>query len=62
MYKITRKYHTGSYLAKVITNEFNIWNIYNKVVAIVTDGGVNIKSAIRIMNIQHIPCIARKLN
>lgn len=30
--------------------------------AIVTDGGRNINAAIRLMNIQHIPCTAHKLN
>lgn len=30
--------------------------------AIVTDGGRNINAAVRLMNIQHIPCAAHKLN
>lgn len=60
--KKLEKNHTGSYLAEMIFKEFNIWNIHNKVVAIVTDGGSNMKAAVRIMNIQHIPCIAHKFN
>jgi len=31
-------------------------------IAIVTNGGANIKSAVRVMGIQHIPCTAHKLN
>ncbi|XP_050062310.1 E3 SUMO-protein ligase ZBED1-like [Aphis gossypii] len=54
--------HTGTYLAEVMTNELNIWDIYPKVIAIVTDGGANIKAAVRLMGIQHMPCIAHKLN
>lgn len=55
--KKLEKNHTGSYLAEMITKEFNIWNIHNKVVAIVTDGGSNMKAAVRIMNIQHFPAL-----
>lgn len=54
--------HTGVYLAEIMSNELNSWGIFEKVVAIVTDSGANIKSAIRLMNIQHIPCTAHKLN
>jgi len=45
-----------------MTNELNRWGILNKVTAIVSDNRANIKSAIRLMNIQHIPCTAHKLN
>lgn len=45
-----------------MTNELNNWNIFHKVVAVVTDGGANIKAAIRLMNLSHLPCIAHKLN
>jgi len=31
-------------------------------VAVVTGGGANIKAAIRLMNLSHLPCIAHKLN
>jgi len=54
--------HTGACLAELMTNEFSIWDIHSKVIAIVTDGGSNIKSAVRIMGIQHVPCTAHKLN
>jgi len=45
-----------------MTSELNSWGILDKITAIVTDSGANIKSAIRLMNIQHIPCTAHKLN
>ncbi|KAL4136315.1 hypothetical protein QTP88_007863 [Uroleucon formosanum] len=54
--------HTGVYLAEIMTSELNSWGILDKITAIVTDSGANIKSAIRLMNIQHIPCTAHKLN
>jgi len=54
--------HTGAHLAEIMTNELSTWDIHSKVIAIVTDGGSNIKSAVRIMGIQHIPCTAHKLN
>lgn len=54
--------HTGMYLCEKISEELNNWNIYEKVIAIITDGGANIKSAVRIMNLPHLPCIAHKLN
>lgn len=45
-----------------MTTELNSWGILDKITAIVTDSGANIKSAIMLMNIQHIPCTAHKLN
>lgn len=39
-----------------------MWNIFEKVVAVVTDGGANIKSAVRHMGLSHLPCTAHKLN
>lgn len=60
--KKLEKNHTGSYLAEILSYEFNNWGIFSKVIAIVTDGGPNIKFAVRLMKIQHIPCTAHKLN
>lgn len=54
--------HTAVYLSEIITTELNKFDILHKVVAIVTDGGRNINAAVRLMNIQHIPCTAHKLN
>ncbi|XP_022165682.1 zinc finger BED domain-containing protein 1-like [Myzus persicae] len=60
--------NTDSYLTltvhflKIMTNELHNWNIFNKVVAVVTDGGANIRAAVRLMNLSHLPCIAHKLN
>jgi len=54
--------HTGASLSEVINQELVDWNILYKVVAIVTDGASNIKLAVRLMNISHIPCTAHRLN
>jgi len=54
--------HTGISLSEVMNEELVEWNILNKVVAIVTDGASNIKLAVRIMDIPHIPCTAHRLN
>lgn len=54
--------HTAVYLSQILTTELNKFDILHKVVAIVTDGGRNINAAVRLMNIQHIPCTAHKLN
>jgi len=54
--------HTGINLLEVINQELVDWKILNKVVAIVTDGGANIKLAVRILDIPHIPCTAHQLN
>ncbi|XP_050062434.1 E3 SUMO-protein ligase ZBED1-like [Aphis gossypii] len=53
---------TSLYLLEIMTNELNNWNIFHKVVAVVTDGGANTKAAVRLMNLSHLPCIAHKLN
>ncbi|CAI6355581.1 unnamed protein product [Macrosiphum euphorbiae] len=37
--------HTGAHLAEIMTSELNSWGSLDKVVAIFTDGGSNIKSA-----------------
>ncbi|CAI6371372.1 unnamed protein product [Macrosiphum euphorbiae] len=54
--------HTGENLAEVLLTEFNKWDIQSKIAGIVTDGGSNIKAAVRLMNLPHIPCTAHKLN
>jgi hypothetical protein len=54
--------HTGIYLSQIMTEELHKWNIFNKVVAVVTDGAPNMKLAVRQMNLSHIPCTAHKLN
>lgn len=54
--------HTGIFSSEFMTKELQDWNILSKVIAIVTDGGANIKLAVRLMHIQHIPCTAHKLN
>lgn len=54
--------HTGVNLWKIMTEELHKWKIFDKVVAVVTDGGANINSAVRQMNLPHVPCTAHKLN
>jgi len=54
--------HTGVNLCEIMTDELKKWNILEKVVAVVTDGGSNIKAAVRLMDLLHLPCIAHKLN
>lgn len=53
--------HTEAHLAEIMTSELNSWGILDKVVAIVTDVGYKIKSAVRLMNIQHIPFTTHNL-
>lgn len=54
--------HTAQYLSEVLTDVIKEWNIEDKIVAIVTDSGANIKAAIRLLGLNHIPCVAHKLN
>ncbi|CAI6373453.1 unnamed protein product [Macrosiphum euphorbiae] len=54
--------HTAQYLSGVLTDIIREWKINTKVVAIVTDSGANIKAAIKLLGIDHIPCAAHKLN
>jgi len=54
--------HTGVYLSQEMKKELTGWNILSKVVAIVTDGGANIKLAVRLLDIPQIPCTAHNLN
>jgi len=51
--------HTGEYLSQTLENIFNEWGIRHKIVAILTDSGANIKSAV---NKLRIPCTAHILN
>jgi len=54
--------HTGEYLSQTLKNIFNEWEIIHKILAIVTDSGANIKSAVNKLQIPHIPCTAHILN
>lgn len=57
------KNHTAQYIYETLLKVFDDWKINNKVVAIVTDSGANIKAAIKKLNvIPHVPCTAHKLN
>lgn len=54
--------HTAEYLSQTLKNIFNEWGIMHKIVAIVTDSGVNIKSVVKKLQIPHIPCTTHILN
>lgn len=54
--------HNGQYLSDVLMNTFNEWNIRSKISAIVSDSGDNIKSAVHILQIPHLPCVAHEVN
>lgn len=55
--------HTAQYIYEVLTKVFEEWEINNKIGAIVTDSGANIKAAIKKFNgVPYIPCTAHKLN
>lgn len=54
--------HTGHYLSDVLNKTFNEWNIKSKISAIVLDSGANIKSAVNILKIPHLSCVAHMLN
>lgn len=54
--------HTAIYLSSTLRNIFEEWHITEKVVAIVTDGAANIKAAINLLGIYHLPCAAHMLN
>ena len=54
--------HTAIYLGNVLKRILEEWHIMDKVVACVTDSGANIKAAVNILGIPHLPCIAHLLN
>ncbi|XP_060855416.1 E3 SUMO-protein ligase ZBED1-like [Metopolophium dirhodum] len=54
--------HTAQYLSEVLKDIIKEWKIETKVAAIVTDSVENIKAAIKLLKIEHIPCAAHKLN
>lgn len=55
--------HTAINIAYYIAKILNKWEITNKVVAVVTDNGANIKAAVKNhFKKTHIPCVAHTLN
>jgi len=54
--------HTAVNICDLMTEELKKWNVFDKVVAVVTDGGANIKAAVRLIKLSHVPCTAHKLN
>lgn len=55
--------HTGINIASALSEIFNIWQIQNKIITIVSDNGPHIKNAIteQLKRI-HYPCVAHTLN
>ncbi|CAH1114870.1 unnamed protein product [Psylliodes chrysocephalus] len=55
--------HTGENIGTALKNLFSEWDIENKIVAIVSDNGANIKNAItEHLQLHHVPCVAHTLN
>nr|XP_023028246.1 zinc finger BED domain-containing protein 1-like [Leptinotarsa decemlineata] len=55
--------HSGELISTVLSDIFNIWNISNKIITIVSDNGSNIKCAINdFLQKHHHPCVAHTLN
>lgn len=55
--------HTGEHIAEVLTTILNDWNIFNKIVTVVSDNAANVKKAIKEhLQKHHHPCIAHTLN
>lgn len=55
--------HTGRNIAAILSDVFHEWGINEKIVAIVTDNGSNIKNAVREhLKKEHLSCVAHTLN
>ncbi|XP_072400683.1 E3 SUMO-protein ligase ZBED1-like [Diabrotica undecimpunctata] len=55
--------HTGENISLMLGDIFKHWKIENKIIAVVSDNGSNIKSAIsNYLQIFHLPCVAHTLN
>ncbi|CAG9829737.1 unnamed protein product [Diabrotica balteata] len=55
--------HTGENISLMLGDIFHHWKIENKIIAVVSDNGANIKSAIsNYLQIFHLPCVAHTLN
>lgn len=55
--------HTAEAIAGSVQGVFDDWNISDKVIAIITDNGSNVKKAVNdILKKSHIPCVGHTLN
>lgn len=55
--------HTAENIGNVLTTILNEWQIFNKIVTIVSDNGANIKESIsEHLRKHHHPCVAHTLN
>lgn len=56
------KRHTAEYIKTELHRLLSHWSIQNKIYVCVTDNAANMKAAIRLINYEHLPCIAHTLN
>ena len=54
--------HTGENIAECIKVVMTQWNIVNKVFAMVSDNAANMKKAVDMLNLKHVPCFAHTLH
>lgn len=55
------KNETAETLKTILNAVFTEWEIETKVKCIVTDNAKNMKKAVRLLNIRHLPCFAHSL-
>ncbi|XP_063220505.1 E3 SUMO-protein ligase ZBED1-like [Bacillus rossius redtenbacheri] len=60
--KVLVENHTALYLSSVLKSLLTEWNLINKITAVITDGGPNIKAAVKIVGLAQHPCCAHMLN
>jgi len=54
--------HTAENIANKVRGIIADYQLNNKVSAVVTDSGQNVVSAVRLLNLRHLPCAAHTLN
>ncbi|XP_036346574.1 zinc finger BED domain-containing protein 1-like [Rhagoletis pomonella] len=54
--------HTAEYIKNELCNLLSYWEIQSKIFVSVTDNAANMKAAIRLAKIEHLPCVAHTLN
>lgn len=54
--------HTAEYIKNEMYRLLFYWSILNKIFVCIKDNAANLKAAIRLINYEHLPCIAHTLN
>ena len=54
--------HTSNTIKSLSEETFEEWDISNSIISITTDNAPNMVSAVKSMNLQHIPCAAHTLH